>query len=61
MALDFQRFRPRIVVTEEYIFEPEKHNAKYPLLLDNGYSFVTLLGCNTIWVRTDLVLSCLGH
>lgn len=60
-GLDFQRFRPRIVVTEEYIFEPEKHNAKYRLLLDNGYSFVTLLGCNTIWVRTDLVLSCLGH
>ena len=60
-GLDFERFRPRIVVTEEYLFEPEKHNAKFRLLLDNGYSFVTLVGCNTIWARTDLVLSCLGH
>lgn len=58
-GLDFERFRPRIVVTEEYISDPEKHNAKYRLLLDRGYTFVTLMGCNTIWLRTELVASAL--
>ncbi len=55
-GLDFARFQPRIVVTEEYILDPHKHNAKYRLLLDNGYTWITQRGSNTFWVRTEWVL-----
>ena len=55
-GLDFERFQPRIVVTEEYIVDPPKHNAKYRLLLDSGYTWITQRGSNTFWVRTEWVL-----
>jgi FkbM family methyltransferase len=50
LGLDFARFRPTIIVTEEYEWEPRKHAAKYSLLIENNYSLVQKIGCNTIWV-----------
>jgi FkbM family methyltransferase len=50
LGLDFDQFRPAIVVTEEYEWEPEKHAAKYGLLIRAGYSLVQKIGCNTIWL-----------
>jgi FkbM family methyltransferase len=59
-GLDLERYRPRIVVTEEYISNPAKHNAKYRLLLDSGYTFHSMVGCNTMWIRNEWVATCLG-
>jgi FkbM family methyltransferase len=53
LGLDFQQFRPTIVVTEEYEWEPEKHAAKYALLIRANYSLVQKLGSNTLWIDRD--------
>ena len=51
-GLDFSRYRPTVIVTEEYRSNPEKHAAKYQLLSNNGYILhVSLNGINTIWVE----------
>lgn len=50
LGLDFQQFRPTVIVTEEYEWEPEKHAAKYALLIRANYSLVQKVGCNTIWM-----------
>ena len=49
-GLDFSQFRPRIIVTEEYKSNVDKHAAKYALLVKNSYSLVQKIGCNTIWI-----------
>ncbi len=51
LGLDFSRFRPTVIVTEEYEWEPQKHAAKYALLIHNNYSLVQKVGCNTIWLE----------
>jgi FkbM family methyltransferase len=53
LGLDFQQFRPTIIITEEYEWEPEKHAAKYGLLIRANYSLVQKIGCNTIWIDRD--------
>jgi FkbM family methyltransferase len=50
LGLDFSEFRPTVIATEEYEWEPEKHAAKYALLIQNNYSLVQKVGCNTVWV-----------
>lgn len=59
-GLDFDRYRPRLLLTEEYISNPEKHNAKYRLLLDRGYTFHSMVGCNTLWIANEWIRTCLG-
>jgi FkbM family methyltransferase len=49
-GLDFDRFRPRIVLTEEWVWQPRKHWAKYRLLRDRGYFLWVQPGANSIWV-----------
>lgn len=49
-GLDFEQFRPTVIVTEEYEWEPEKHAAKYTLLIRANYSLVQKIGYNTIWI-----------
>lgn len=49
LGLDFGSFRPRVVVTEEYTWDEEKHRRKYELLENEGYNLVKRVGCNTIW------------
>lgn len=51
-GLDFSQFRPRIVISEEYVQNEKKHNDKYALLENNGYTRFCQLGCNTIWVAS---------
>jgi FkbM family methyltransferase len=60
LGLDFELHRPRIIVTEEYISNPEKHRSKYRLLLDKGYTFHSMVGSNTIWIANEWVEACLG-
>jgi FkbM family methyltransferase len=50
VGLDFSLFRPTIIATEEYEWEPLKHAAKYALLIQNNYSLVQKVGCNTVWI-----------
>ena len=50
LGLDFSRFRPTIIVTEEYEWEPDKHAAKYGLLIRHQYTLVQKVGCNTVWL-----------
>jgi len=59
-GLDFLFFRPRILVTEEYISNPEKHRNKHWLLLDQGFTFHSMVGANTIWIANEWVDVCLG-
>jgi hypothetical protein len=49
VGLDFGRFRPRVIVTEEYAWDEEKHRRKYELLERNDYRLRKRVGCNTIW------------
>jgi len=49
-GLNFHRYRPTVIVTEEYEWEPPKHAAKYSLLIHAGYSLVQKVGCNTFWL-----------
>ena len=49
LGLDLARFRPAVIVTEEYESNAEKHAAKYALLIRGGYSLVQKIGCNTVW------------
>ena len=50
LGLDFRLFRPTIIATEEYEWEPQKHAAKFGLLIHNNYSLVQKVGCNTVWI-----------
>ena len=56
-GLNFNKFLPRVIVTEEYQHNHEKHIRKYDLLLQNGYSLVEKIGCNTIWVQKYLLVT----
>jgi FkbM family methyltransferase len=51
LGLDFEQFRPTVIVTEEYEWEPEKHAEKYALLIRANYSLVQKIGCNTLWIE----------
>lgn len=57
-GLDFERFRPRIIMTEEYILNLEKHEAKYRLLLDSGYLLYGMINCNAIWIHKAWIERC---
>ena len=50
LGLDFSRFRPTFIVTEEYELNADKHARKYALLIHLGYSLQQKIGCNTIWM-----------
>lgn len=58
-ALDFERFVPRIVVSEDYPLNVDKHNKKYRLMLDNEYALYTMSGCNSVWIRNEWLTHCL--
>lgn len=51
LGLDFKKYQPRIIVTEEYVSNPEKHQNKYALLRSMGYTYHSLVAYNTIWVK----------
>lgn len=54
-GLDFARFRPRLIITEEYLWNVAKHEAKYALLRNNGYVLKVQVGCNTIWQADEFI------
>ena len=50
LGLDFEQFRPTVILTEEDEWGPKNHAAKYALLILANYSLVQKVGCNTIWI-----------
>lgn len=50
LTLDFNKYQPKLIVTEDYEL---KNEAKFKVLEFAGYSFARRVGCNTFWVRTD--------
>lgn len=55
-GLDFARYRPRLIVTEEFRVHARREGAKLQLLRDQGYRLYAPVGCNEIWARADLDL-----
>ena len=53
-GLDFSRWRPRIIITEDY---PPKVPAKSELLKKNGYQFRTRVDVNSIWTARGMAPS----
>ena len=51
LTLDFEKFRPKLIVTEDY--QP-KNDAKFQLLKQAGYIFRKRVGCNTFWLNAEL-------
>ena len=57
-GLDFSRYQPSVIVTEEYVANPAKHQAKYDLLRTNGYRLhqVTVEGANAVWLAPSFTV-----
>ncbi|NQT90208.1 MAG: FkbM family methyltransferase [Candidatus Omnitrophica bacterium] len=54
LGLDFDIFKPRIIITEEYRQNVQKHKNKYKLLKDKGYVLHKIIEDDSIWIRKDL-------
>jgi hypothetical protein len=54
-GLDFTRFRPRVIVTEDDVAAAEAHAAKGRLLAERGYVLYTVVAAtNSIWISSEL-------
>ncbi|MGA2240722.1 MAG: FkbM family methyltransferase [Verrucomicrobiota bacterium] len=51
-GLDFSRWRPRLIITEDYL---PKFPAKSELLKKNGYQFQTQIAANSIWTASEIM------
>lgn len=51
LGVDFDQICPRVIVTEIYEWNQEKHAKKETLLRQKGYTLFKMVGCNTIWVK----------
>lgn len=54
-GLDFERFRPAAICTEEYQGNPEKDGQKYAFLKSQGYRMRGVVGSDSIWTCSRLV------
>jgi hypothetical protein len=54
-GLDFDRFQPHVILTEDYPLNIEKHTAKQQLLESHQYRLETTLGCNSLWLKAVTV------
>jgi FkbM family methyltransferase len=52
-GLDFKKYNPLFVVTEEYYWEPKNLEKKYNILEDNGYILLGYVQYNSIWRKKD--------
>jgi FkbM family methyltransferase len=53
-GLDFDRYRPRVVVTEDDVAAAEAHAAKEALLHERGYALYTVVAAtNSIWIARE--------
>ncbi len=49
-GLDFAAFRPAVIVTEDYLGDPAKHQAKLGMLAGHGYRNVATVAANSVWL-----------
>jgi FkbM family methyltransferase len=50
-GLDFDRYRPRVIVTEDDVANAARHADKYLLLQRRGYVLYTVVGAtNSVWI-----------
>ena len=55
-GLDFDRYRPRVIVTEEDPGDAEQQAAKHALLRERGYVLYTVVAdVNSIWVGAEFL------
>ena len=52
-AAGLDEWRPRIIITEEYLYSLDRLRAKHQLLWDAGYGPFKRTGDNMIWIRQD--------
>lgn len=53
LGLDFAKFKPRVIVTEEYYWDIQSTISKHIYLEDNNYVNVGFVGYNSIWIHRD--------
>jgi FkbM family methyltransferase len=53
LGLDANRYRPRIILTEEYEDDRQKKGWKFALLSARGYRYHATIGCNTVWLASE--------
>ena len=49
-GLDFTKYRPKIIITEDYYWDNDKIDEKFFTLENNGYVLLEIVGYNSIWV-----------
>ncbi len=54
LGLDFDAYRPTVIITEEYTFDREKYALKYSMLIKENYNLAHKVGSNTIWVDSTV-------
>lgn len=54
VGLDWKRYRPRIVIVEEYDLNPQKFAARNQLFADQNYVMHQRVGCNSLWLDETL-------
>lgn len=52
-GLDFSKYHPNVIVTEEYSWEHEPLLKKYQILEDHHYVLMGYIGYNSVWKRKD--------
>jgi FkbM family methyltransferase len=52
-AAGLKRWRPRVLITEEYVWNLDRLRAKHQLLWDAGYAPFKRTGDNMIWLRQE--------
>jgi len=53
LGLDFSKYKPRVIVTEEYYWDIQGTINKHIYLEDNNYVNLGYIGNNSIWVHRD--------
>ena len=52
-GLDFSKYKPIFIISEDYFMEPENCRNKYYLLEDQGYVLLGWIEHNTLWRKRD--------
>lgn len=52
-GINFTKYRPEIIVTEEYSWEVDMLVKKYQILEDNQYVLLGYIGYNSLWKRKE--------
>lgn len=54
LGLDFARYRPRLIIMEEYTENASQFAARNEFLRRQGYQMVQAVGCNSLWASAPV-------